>query len=181
MTHRLASTLMWALVLMLIAAALTGCSRAGSSSPTSSVPAVPSLAPTPADTALAHTDPAVWAAVRFEQAYCSWDWRRPQASYVAEQQELTTPEFATQLAAAADPVSWRDEVVAEHQQVTCTASDAQRLVGAPTSATTVYVRMDVDEQVSSTMGSFDAGQKVASWRVERSGGQWLVAGSFEGG
>jgi hypothetical protein len=181
MTQRLASTLTWALVLMLIAVALTGCSRAASSSSAPSAPAAVSLAPTPANSALAHTDPAVWAAVRFEQAYCTWDWRQPQASYVAGQRQLATPEFGTQLASAADPVSWREEVVADHQQVTCTVSQAQRLVGAPTTATAVYVRMSVDEQVSSTMGSFDAGQKVASWRVERRGGQWLVAGSFEGG
>jgi len=181
MTHRLAGALAWTIVLMLLAAALTGCSHGSDTSPVVAPSLSPSLAPTPVSSPLARSDPAVWAAVRFEQAYCAWDWRRPQASYVNQQQQLATPQFGVQLAADADPVSWREEVVAEQQQVTCTITQAQRLVGAPSTATAVYVRMNVDEHVNSTMGSFDAGQKLASWRVQDRGGQWLVAGSFEGG
>jgi hypothetical protein len=181
MTHRLAGALVWTIVLMLLTVALTGCSRSGAASPATTPSLSPSLAPAPVSSTLARTDPAVWAAVRFEQAYCGWDWRRPQATYVAQQQQLATPQFGVQLAADADPVSWREEVVAEQQQVTCTISQAERLVGAPSTDIAVYVRMNVEEQVNSTMGSFDAGQKLASWRVQRSGGQWLVAGSFEGG
>lgn len=181
MTHRLVSALTWTIVLMLLAAALTGCSRTGDTSPAPAPSLGPTVAPTPVRSALAQSDPAVWAAVLFEQAYCTWDWRRPQATYVAQQQQLATPQFGVQLAAGSDPVSWREEVVAEQQQVTCTITQAQRLVGAPSTATAVYVRMTVDEHVNSTMGSLDAGQKLASWRIQRSGGQWLVAGSFEGG
>ena len=182
MTHRLSGALIWTLVLVLIVLAVAGCSRREETSPPPSPPApAVSLAPSAAGTALARTDPAVWAAVRFEQAHCSWDWRRPLAGYVAAQQELATARYGQQLAVAADPVSWRHEVLADHQQVSCTVSAAHRLVGAASTSTRVYVRMSVAEQITSTMGSFAGGDSIASWLVQRVAGRWLVAGTFTGG
>lgn len=179
--HRLVAALLWTLVLVLLVLPLAGCARStGSSTSPSSPPAV-TLAPSAAVTGLARTDPAVWAAVRFEQAHCSWDWRRPLRAYVATQQALAAPIYGQQIAATADAVSWRHEVVAGRQQVTCTVSEAHRLVGAPSTSSTVYVRMSVAEQVTSTMGDFAGGDKIASWLVQRVGGRWLVAGTFDGG
>jgi hypothetical protein len=182
MTRGLHGALIWTLVLVLIVLAMTGCTRseAASSLSTSATTSVP-LAPSPASNALARTDPAVWAAVRFEQAHCSWDWRQPRVAYVAAQQALATPRYGTQLATQADPVAWRNEVVADRQQVTCTVSAPHRLVGAPSTATSVYVRMSVAEQVSSTMGGFDGGDSIASWQVQRVASRWLVTGTFTGG
>ena len=179
MTHRLSGALIWTLVLVLIVLAVAGCSRRDETSTTPSPPA-PAVSPTPASV-VARTDPAVWAAVRFEQAHCSWDWRRPLAGYVAAQQALATARYGQQLAVAADPVSWRHEVLADRQQVNCTVSAAHRLVGAASTSTSVYVRMSVAEQITSTMGSFAGGDSIASWLVQRVAGQWLVAGTFTGG
>lgn len=181
MTHRLAGSLLWPLLIALLVLAMTGCSRVPTSSTSSSAPPAVTLAPSPASARLAQTDPAVWAAVLFERAHCAWDWRRPLTAYIAAQQALAIPAYGNQLAARTDPVSWRREVVAGRQQVTCTVSRAQRLVGAPSTSTTVYVRMSVEEQVTSAMGSFDGGPKLAAWRVELVDRHWLVAGSFEGG
>ena len=181
-THRLSGALIWTLVLVLIVLAVAGCSRRDETSTTPS-PAAPAVSPAP--TAVGNdpvrADRAVWAAVRFEHAHCSWDWRRPLAGYVAAQQALATPAYGEQLAAAADPVSWRHEVLADHQQVSCTVSAAHRLAGAPSTSTTVYVRMSVAEQITSTMGSFAGGDSIASWLVQRVAGRWLVAGTFTGG
>jgi hypothetical protein len=181
MTQRLAGALTWMVVLMLLAIALTGCSRSEGRRAATVPSGTHSLTPTAANNTLTSNDPAVEAAVRFEQASCTWDWHRPQASYIAQQQQLATPQFGVQLAAAADPVSWHEEVVAGQQQVRCTITQAQRLQGAPSTPTSAYVRMNVDELVDSALGSFDAGQKLASWRVQQLSGVWLVAGSFEGG
>lgn len=182
MTHRLTNSMLWWLLLALLVLAMTGCSASATSSATpSSPPPVVTLAPAPAGAGLARTDPAVWAAVRFEQVHCTWDWRHPLAAYVTAQQSLATPAYGKQLAAAADPTSWRKEVVAGQQQVTCTVSRPHRLVGAPSTSTSVYVRMSVNEQITSTMGSFDGGQSIVSWRVANIAGQWLVAGPFQGG
>ncbi len=178
---RVLAALVWTLVFIVLALPLAGCARsAGSSTSTSSPPAV-TLAPSAAASGLARTDPAVWAAVRFEQAHCSWDWRRPLGVYVAAQQQLATPAYGQQIAATADPVSWRQEVVVGQQQVTCTVSQAHRLVGAPSTSSTVYVRMSVAEQVTSTLGDFAGGDKITSWLVQRVAGRWLVAGTFDGG
>ncbi len=179
MTRRLGGALLWTLVPVLIVFAATACSRGSSVSPVSS--SAVSLAPSPAGDTLARTDPAVWAAVRFEQTRCSWDWRRPLTAYVAAQQPLATPQYRGQLAAEIDAVSWLGEVVAARQQVTCTVSAPHRLVGAPSTATSVYVRMSVTEQVTSTLGSFTGGGRTASWLVRRINGRWLVAGTFTGG
>lgn len=181
MTHRVTNSMLWWLLLVLIVLAMTGCSASSTSSATPSSPAAVTLAPAPASGGLARTDPAVWAAVRFEQVHCAWDWRHPLADYVTAQQALATPAYGKQLAAGADPTSWRKEVVAGQQQVTCTVSTPHRLVGAPSTSTSVYVRMSVDEQITSTMGSFDGGQSIASWRVQNTAGLWLVAGPFQGG
>ena len=182
-THRLSGALIWTLVLVLIVLAAAGCTGSDETSTTPSPPA-PAVSPAPsaAGTALARTDDlAVWAAVRFEQAHCSWDWRRPLAGYVAAQQELATARYGQQLAAGADPVSWRHEVLSDRQQVSCTVSAAHRLAGAASTSTRVYVRMSVAEQITSTMGSFAGGDRIASWLVQRVAGRWLVAGTFTGG
>ena len=181
MTHRLTAALLWTLVLVLLVLPMAGCSRSSGSPTAPSAPPAVTLAPPPVGTRLARIDPAVWAAARFEQAHCSWDWRRPLAAYVAAQQALATPAYGKLLAAAADPASWHDEVVAGKQQVTCTVSAPHRLVGAPSTSTSVYVRMSVAEHVTSMMGSFDGGARIASWLVQRVDGRWLVAGTFDGG
>lgn len=78
-------------------------------------------------------------------------------------------------------MSWRTEVVAGQQIVACTISSAHRLIGAPSTSTSVYTRMSVTEQVTSTMGSFTGGHRIVSWLVQRVQGHWLVAGTFDGG
>ena len=65
--------------------------------------------------------------------------------------------------------------------MTCVVSGAARFADAPTTATAVYVRMTVNSEITSTLGTFAGGQRTASWLVRRVGGRWLVAGSFEGG
>lgn len=178
---RVVAALVWTLVIVVLVLPLAGCARSAAPATSPSSPPAVTLAPSAAATGLASTDPAVWAAVRFEQAHCSWDWRRPLVSYVAAQQQLATAAYGQHVAAIADPVSWRQEVVAGRQQVTCTVSAAHRLVGAPSTSSTVYVRMSVAEQVTSTMGDFAGGDKIASWLVQRVDGRWLVAGTFDGG
>jgi hypothetical protein len=181
MTQRIGAAVIWALVLVLVVFPLAGCPRSQTTSTTSSRSSAVSLAPSPAADSLARTDPAVWAAVRFEQAHCSWDWRRPLQTYIAAQQALATLGYGRQLAAAADPASWQQEVVVGKQQVRCTVSAPTRLGGAPSTSTSVYVRMSVHEHVTSTMGSFDGGARIASWFVSLVDGRWLVAGAFIGG
>jgi hypothetical protein len=181
MTRRLTAALLWTLVLVLLVLPIAGCSRSSSSSPVPSASPAVTLPPSPVSTDLARTDPAAWAAARFEQARCSWDWHRPRAAYVAAQQALATPGYGKKLAATADPTSWREEVVAGKQEVTCTVGAPHRLVGAPVTSTSVYVRMSVAEHVTSMMGSFDTGARIASWVVQRVDGRWMVAGTFDGG
>ncbi len=182
MTHRISAAVIWALVLLVVLLPLAGCSRSQTTSTTSTTrSSAVSLAASPAADSLARTDPAVWAAVRFEQAHCSWDWRQPRQTYIAAQQALATAAYGRQLAADADPASWRQEVVAGKQQVRCTVTAPTRLGGAPSTSTSVYVRMSVREHVTSTMGSFDGGDKIASWLVSLVDGHWLVAGTFAGG
>lgn len=183
MRCRLAGTLTWVLLLALTLT-VAGCTSGGGSSadvtdPPSS-PAV-SLAPRAVPSSLARTDPAVWAAVRFEQAHCSWNWKQPLASYVAAQRALATAQYGRQLAAEADPVSWRQEVIAGQQTVTCSVTAAHRLVGAPTSPTLVYTRLTITENVTSTLGSFSGGERLVSLRVQLVDGRWLVAGPYTGG
>ena len=52
---------------------------------------------------------------------------------------------------------------------------------SPATAAAVYVRITVDSEITSTLGTFAGSQRIASWLVRRAGGRWLVAGSFEGG
>jgi hypothetical protein len=148
---------------------------------TSSRPVTLTLAPSAVPTTPAGTDPALWAAVKFERAHCTWDWRQPMATYIRSQQSLATPAYAKQIAAAADPVAWRGQVVATKQTVTCSVTGRTRVVNAPNTARAVYVRVTVEEHVTSTMGTFDGGVQIASWLLRRIGDQWLVAGTFEGG
>lgn len=190
MTRPVGSAVLSTVVLVLIALAVSGCSRGGGATgPEGAVVArgrtTMSRTPGPQVTGPATTDEAVRAAVRFELAHCGWDWRQPLAGYLAAQQAFATPRFDATLAAAADPVSWRKEVLAERQQVTCRVGGARRLPGAPQTPTVAYVRMGVTEQVTSTRGSFVAGHGIASWLVCREpgdhGGRWLVDGPFNGG
>ncbi len=176
--HRRGDALVWTLLLLLIFLVVTGCarSRATSTAPAAASTSTVTPAPTPAS-----IDPAVWAAVRFQQAQCSWDWRRPRLVYVTALQALASPPYATQLAARVDPVAWQREVVAGRQQVSCTVTAPHRLLGAPSTPAIVYVRMSVAEQVSSTMGTFDGGNRIVSWLVQHIAGRWLVAGTFSGG
>lgn len=180
---RLTSTAVSVLLLLLLILALTGCasSQTAPRRPTASSTRPTLLAPTPASTALARTDPAVWAAVQFEQAHCAWSWRQSRQSYLAGQQKLATPAYAAQLAAASDPVTWRNLVQVQKQTVTCTVSDAARDTDAPSSPTTVYARMALDTEITSTLGTFAGGQRIAFWLVTRTASGWRVAGSFEGG
>jgi hypothetical protein len=181
MTRRLSDALVWTLVLVLIVLAMTGCARSGATSTSTLSTSAAAPAPEPTSTEPASTDPAVWAAVRFGQAQCSWDWRRPRLVYVAALQALATPSYGAQLASQVDPVAWQREVVAGRQQVSCTVSAPRRLLGAPSTAASVYVRMSVTEQVSSALGTFVGGDRIASWLVQRVAGRWLVAGTFSGG
>src|SRR4051794_34182679 len=135
MTQRIGAAVIWALILVLVVLPMAGCSRSQTTSRTSTRSSAVSLAPSPAADSLAHTDPAVWAAVRFEQAHCSWDWRRRLQTYIAAQQALASAVYGHQLAAAADPASWRQEVVAGRQQVRCTVSAPTRLGDAPSTST----------------------------------------------
>ena len=183
---RLTSAAVSALVLVLLVVALTGCASTTADTTKATV-ATPAdarstlLAPSPAPSGLARTDPPVWAAVGFERAHCAWNWHQTQQRYLAGQQALATASYGKQLAAAADPVSWRDTVVGQKQTVTCTVSDAVRDVDAPTTATAVYIRMSVNTQITSTLGTFAGGEQIASWLVVRTAAGWRVAGSFEGG
>lgn len=148
--------------------------------PTTATPAV-TLAPSPIATSQIGHDPALAAAVHFEQRHCAWTWRRPLTAYVAAQRSLATTEFGRQLAAAADPGSWHREVILGRQVVTCSVTAAHRLVGAPSTSTSVYTRLAVAEHVTSTMGSFAGGERLASLRVQLVDGRWLVAGPYTGG
>lgn len=130
---------------------------------------------------LAVRDPAVWVAVEFEAAHCQWDWREPLAAYVAAQQRYASPRYARQIAVAADPVSWAEEVVGSHESVTCTVSGPRRAADAPSTGSRVYARVTTDEQVVSAAGSFDVGAGQDAWVVQRLGGRWLVTGPFVGG
>lgn len=117
----------------------------------------------------------------FEQAHCGWDWHESQRAYLAGQRKLATAPYGAQLAAAADPTSWQQGVIDQKQTVTCVISGAARFADAPAAAAAVYVRMTVNSEITSTLGTFAGGQRTASWLVRRVGGRWLVAGSFEGG
>lgn len=171
-------------LLTVLSLAAAGCTS-GPTDPDPSQSASPSavtLAPAPvSSTGAAAADPAVWAAVRFEQAHCAWDYRQPLAAYVAAQRALATAAYGRELAAETDTASWRQEVVAGRQVVTCDVTDARRLVGAPSTATTVYTRLTASAHITSSMGSFDAGDRLVSLRVELVDGHWLVAGPYTGG
>jgi hypothetical protein len=181
---RLATTVLYALLLTVVVLPLASCSRSPARpAPSVSSPAPSStlLAPPPVSAALAHTDPAVGAAVLFEQAHCAWDWHQTRQAYLVGQQRLATSDYVARLAAASDPIAWRDGVVAQKQTVACTVSGAHRAVGAPSTARTVYARMTVNTEVTSTLGTFASGPRIVAWLVELVAGRWLVAGSFEGG
>lgn len=179
---RMAGAALQALLLLVLVLALASCSRASAPTPRSMRwSASTLLAPAPVSSTLARSDPAVWAAVRFERVHCAWDWHQTRRAYLAAQQQLATPAYAAQLAAASDPAAWQHGVVAQKQTVTCTVSAAHRVVGAPATSSTVYARMTVNTEITSTLGSFVGGQRIASWLVQRVAGRWLVAGSFEGG
>lgn len=182
-THRVSATIVWVLLLSLVVLAMAGCSLRSATTSSSSSTAARSaaLAPSPVPTRQLAGDPALAAAVAFERAHCAWTWRQPMASYVAAQQVLATPAYRSRIAAEADPVSWRTEVVAEQQSVTCTVSAAHRLVGAPSTSTRVYTRLTVTEHITSTMGNFTGGQQLVSWLVQLVDGHWLVAVPFSGG
>ena len=139
------------------------------------------LAPSPVSAAQISSDPALQAAVLFEQAHCGWDWHESQRAYLHGQQRLATATYGAQLAAAADPTSWQQGVIDQKQTVTCVIGGAARFDGAPSTAAAVYVRMTVNSEITSTVGTFAGGQRIASWLVRRVGGRWMVAGSFEGG
>lgn len=139
------------------------------------------LAPSPVSASPVSADPALQAAVLFEQAHCGWDWHESQRAYLAGQQQLATASYGAQLAAAADPTSWQHGVIEQKQTVTCVISGAARFADAPATTTAVYVRMTVNSEITSTLGTFAGGQRIASWLVRRVGGRWLVAGSFDGG
>jgi hypothetical protein len=178
MTVRLARSALLLAVLILMPVAVTGCVRGAAPTPasTSSSPSSPAVGGY-----LSQTDPAAWAGVQFQLAHCRWDWRQPLAVYVGAQRAFATPAYGVQLASLADPVSWQVEVVAEQQLVTCTVRDPRRVPNAPSTSTSVYVRMTVASHVVSTRGSFDTGTTTASWRVDLVAGKWLVAGPFTGG
>lgn len=185
MTSGLPAVAMQALLLVLlvlVVTAVTGCAAHAGSGPSRAAPARLSLlAPSPVRGGPAQRDPAVWAAVVFERAHCAWDWHETPQAYLGRQQKLATAGYAARLAAASDPVSWRNVVVAQKQTVTCTIVGPSRVVGAPSTADTVYVRMTVNTEITSTLGTFAVAQQIASWLVARTGRGWLVAGSFEGG
>lgn len=182
MSVRLARSALLLAILVLLLVPLTGCHAGGqpASGPSTATAAV-ALALSPAGSGLSRSDPAVWAAVQFELAHCRWDWRQPQAAYVAMQRLYATAAYGAQLAGSADTGSWQNEVVAEHQVVTCTVTSAHRTIGAPSTATHVYVRMTASAQISSSQGDFTAGDASASWLVVLTSGHWLVSGPFEGG
>jgi hypothetical protein len=185
---RVTSAVVSALLLALCVVVLVGCATSSSpaspgqrSASSARADAVTPLAPLPAPTGLARTDPALWAAVQFERAHCAWNWHQTRQAYVAGQQALATASYGRQVAAASDPVSWRDQVMGQKQTVICIVSDAVRDLDAPTTGTAVYVRMSVNTQITSTLGTFAGGEQIASWLVVRTAAGWQVAGSFEGG
>jgi hypothetical protein len=165
---------------LLMITAVTGCGRRPADGQYLSLSSSASV-PAPAQTDLAHRDPAVWAAVKFELAHCQWDWRSPMAAYVGAQKDYASPEYGQQLAVAVDPTSWQQEVVKEQQVVTCAVSAPRRVLNAPSTASQVYVRMTAVSHITSTLGSFEAGDSTASWVVRLVDGHWLVTGPFEGG
>jgi hypothetical protein len=173
------------LLLLVLILPLASCSRAPARAPavsgTSAAPSATMLVPPAVSSALERADPAVWAGVLFERAHCAWDWHQTQHAYLAAQQQLTTHGYAAQLAAESDATAWRNGVVAQKQTVICTVSDAHRAGGAPSTSSTVYVRMTVNTEITSTLGTFTGGPRIESWLVRRVTDRWLVAGSFEGG
>ena len=180
------SVLVPALVLLtLILLALTGCASTTDASTQDAARSASrratQLASSLAPSVQARTDAPVWVAAQFEHAHCAWNWQHPRQAYLAAQQKLATADYARQLAVASDPVSWRDQVLAQKQTVTCTVSDATRDADAPTTTTAVYVRMSVNTEITSTLGAFAGGEQIASWLVVRTAAGWRVAGSFEGG
>lgn len=181
---RVTSAAVYTLLMLAIVLALTGCSRSSTPAPRAqpvSQPRTPVRITPPAAPNPASAEPAVAAAVRFERAHCAWNWREPRQTYVSAQQKLATPAYAAHLAAASDPTSWRDGVVAQKQTVACTISDAARAVDAPSTSSTVYVRMTVNTEITSTLGTFAGGQRIDSWLMRRVANHWLVSGTFEGG
>lgn len=181
---RVTSAAVYTLLMLALVLALTGCSL-GSTPSRATRPVHPPrpVSRTTAPAVITHSssEPAVVAAVLFERAHCAWNWHEPRQAYLSAQQRLATSTYAAQLAAASDPTSWRDGVVAQKQTVACTVSDAARAVDAPSSASTVYVRMTVNTEITSTLGTFAGGQRIDSWLLRRVANRWLVAGTFEGG
>lgn len=143
--------------------------------------ALASPVPRPVTLPTADGDAAVTAAVGYELAHCAWDWRTPFAAHVAAETALATPGYARTLRRQADPVTWRSEVIAQRQSVTCTVLDAALMPDAPNDATTSYVRLMVRMHVSSTRGSFDTGELTASCLMRLVNNRWLIDGPFEGG
>ncbi|SOD72935.1 hypothetical protein SAMN05892883_2248 [Jatrophihabitans sp. GAS493] len=171
------------LMLVLMATGVAGCGHRAPAAPEprSALSTSTSALPQPALTELAHTDPAVWAAVEFELEHCAWNWQIPMATYIGAQQVFASPEYGQQIAAEADPASWQQEVIQEREVVTCTVTGPARVQNAPSTATQVYVRMTANSHITSTLGSFDSGLATASWVVQLAGGHWRVTGPFEGG
>lgn len=124
---------------------------------------------------------AVAAAVHYELVHCSWDWRMSFADHLAAETALATPAFGSRLRSQADPLSWRREVIAQQQRVTCTVLDARLALDAPNTPSSAFVRLIVLMHIESSRGSFDTGELTATCLVRRIGGRWLVDGPFQGG
>lgn len=121
------------------------------------------------------------AATRYQLTHCAWDWHTPFAAHLDAETALATADYARQLRAQADPVTWQSEVIGQQQTVRCTVLDARLAQGAPDEPTTAYVRLVVLMHVSSVRGSFDTGELSATCLMRQMDGRWLVDGPFEGG
>lgn len=124
---------------------------------------------------------AVTAAVRYELTHCAWDWHTSFEAHLDTETALATADYARQLRAQADPVTWQNEVMGQQQTVRCTVLDARLVQGAPDDPTTAYVRLVVLMHVTSVRGSFNTGELSATCLMRQVDGQWLVDGPFEGG
>lgn len=167
-----------AAVLTLAACDTTGHdpSAPAASSPAGSIAVVSSPPPSPTG-----DSGAVAAAMRYQLTHCAWDWRTSFATHLDAETALATANYAQQLRAQADPVTWDSEVVGQRQMVTCTVLDARLAEGAPDDPVTAYVRLVLLMHVTSTRGSFQTGELSATCLMRMVDGQWLVDGPFEGG
>jgi hypothetical protein len=151
-------------------------SAPGARDPVGLISVVSSPPPAPTD-----DSGAVAAAMRYQLTHCAWDWHTSFATHLDAETALATANYAQQLRAQADPVTWDSEVVGQRQTVTCTVLDARLAEGAPDDPVTAYVRLVVLMHVTSDRGSFQTGELSATCLMRLVDGQWLVDGPFEGG